>query len=121
MHSPWNTAWPALTAGDQSGNQLTTSIEDPMHLQNSDHPGMILVSHPLTGTNYLSWKKSMMIALGAKSKLGFVDGKIIQPEEDSPKYGTWKRTDCMIISWILNTLSKEIVDAFIYADNAKEL
>ena len=46
-------------------------------LHNSDHPGMILVTAPLTGSNYLIWSRSMKIALIAKQKLGFVNGKYI--------------------------------------------
>lgn len=49
--------------------------EDPLHLQNSDHPGMSLTTSLLTGSNYLTWSRSTKIALGAKTKLGFIDGK----------------------------------------------
>lgn len=57
--------------------------EDPLHLQNSDHLGMILVTALLTGTNYNSWSRSIRIALGAKSKLGFIDGSCPKPNEFS--------------------------------------
>lgn len=40
--------------------------DDPFYLQNSDHPRMILVPITLTGNNYLSWSRSIKIALGAK-------------------------------------------------------
>ncbi|CAA0841259.1 Unknown protein [Striga hermonthica] len=113
MVNPWNNAkWPLLTAGDGKGSTAKSNlgIEDPIQLQNSDNPGMILVSHPLTGANYLPWRKAMTIALGAKSKLGFVNGKIPEPDEMDENYDTWKKSDYMITSWILNTLSKDIVE-----------
>ena len=56
-------------------------FNDPYFLHSSDHPSMILVSAPLVGTNYLSWSCSIKIALGAKHKLGFINGKVRQPEE----------------------------------------
>ncbi|KAK9128485.1 hypothetical protein Syun_017282 [Stephania yunnanensis] len=34
------------------------NMEDSLHLQNSDHPGMILVTNSLTGLNYLTWSRS---------------------------------------------------------------
>ena len=34
-----------------------------MFLHNSDHPGMVLVTAPLTDSNYLTWSRSMKIAL----------------------------------------------------------
>ncbi|KAG8660311.1 hypothetical protein MANES_02G144450v8 [Manihot esculenta] len=76
------------------------SIDDPLFLHSSDHPGLVLVSSPLTGDNYLSWSRSMLIALRAKDKLGFIDGKC--------------RVDSAVASWILNAISKQIVEAFIY-------
>lgn len=94
---------------------------DPLHLQNSDHPGMLLVTSPLTGTNYLTWCRSIKIALGAKLKLGFIDGRCKKPSEDSDHFDQWIRVDCMVTSWILNSISKEIVDAFLYVGSAREL
>ncbi|KAB1117854.1 hypothetical protein F6X68_33165, partial [Micromonospora sp. AMSO12t] len=95
--------------------------DDLMQLQASDHPGMLLVSSTLTGSNYLSWNRSMKIALGTKNKLGFIDGKLEIPSENSGNFEQWKRVDCMIISWILNSISKDIVDAFLYTTSAREL
>ena len=54
---------------------------DPYFLHSSDHPGMVLVSAPLTRSNFLTWSRSMRIALGAKMKLEFIDGKIQKLEE----------------------------------------
>lgn len=56
---------------------------DPFFLQNSDHLGMQLVTTSLSRNNYLSWSRSMKIALGAKVKLGFINSKIERPDEDS--------------------------------------
>ena len=92
-----------------------------MFLHNSDHPGMVLVTGPLTGSNYLTWSRSMKIALIAKQKLGFVNGKCVQPDMNSKEYEAWLRADSMVISWILNSISKDIVDAFLYTNTVKEL
>eukprot|EP00257_Ricinus_communis_P016867 XP_015575166.1 uncharacterized protein LOC107261307 [Ricinus communis] len=72
-----------------------TSNGDPFLLQGSDHPGMVLVTAPLTGINFLTWSRSMKIALGAKMKLGFVNGKIPIPDEESLEFETWTRVNCM--------------------------
>ena len=72
-------------------------------LHNSDDPGINLVTTPLTGSNYLTWSRSMKIALIAKQKLGFVNGKLEQPDVNSKDYEQWLRVDCMVISWILNS------------------
>ncbi|KAJ9172317.1 hypothetical protein P3X46_015566 [Hevea brasiliensis] len=80
----------------QSGVQTNGNLTgDPYILQNSDHPGMTLVSFPLTGLNYLSWSRSTVIALRAKDKRGFINGKYPKPDVDSPTFEKWQRVDSM--------------------------
>ncbi|KAL0371332.1 UNVERIFIED_CONTAM: Retrovirus-related Pol polyprotein from transposon RE1 [Sesamum angustifolium] len=75
----------------------------------------------LTGDNYLVWSRAVRFALGAKKKLSFIDGRSVRPTDNSEELDEWIRIDCMIITWILNSVSKEIVDAFIYATSARAL
>lgn len=101
--------------GTQNGEDL------PWKLESSDQPGMVLISAVLTGNNYHFWSRFMTLALGAKGKLGFVNGEIEAPDEHSPNYRKWKQTDCMVFCWILNSLSKQIMEASVYANSAKDL
>ena len=98
---------------DQSAN--------PYHLQNGDSTGSILVSQVLTGDNYNTWSRSMQIAVKAKNKIGFITGAISQPASSSSLHETWERCNNMIISWILNAVSKDIAGTIIYATTAKEM
>lgn len=82
---------------------------------------MSLTTSLLTGSNYLTWSKSIKIALGAKTKLGFIDEKCSKPEEKDSKYNQLLKVDCMVRSWILNSFSKDFVEAFLYVNTAKEL
>ncbi|XP_058005416.1 uncharacterized protein LOC131181386 [Hevea brasiliensis] len=58
---------------------------------------------------------------GDPMKVRVVDGSILEPEEGSEGYEKWKRCDYMVTSWILNSMSKELVEAFIYTASAREL
>jgi hypothetical protein len=42
-------------------------------------------------------------------------------ESSSPQYSSWKRCDTMVLSWIINSLSKEISASVIYLDTAFEV
>ncbi|KAK9104685.1 hypothetical protein Scep_021529 [Stephania cephalantha] len=95
--------------------------ESPYFLQSSDHPGMVLVSNSLTGSNYLSWSRAMLIALGAKTKLGFIDGRCLKPDPTNSNVDRWIKVDYMATSWILNYISKEIVEAFLYTSSSFDL
>ena len=62
------------------------------------------------------------MALTAKNKVGFVNGMIEQPQDESfPAYNAWVRCNTMVISWLLNSLSMEIASSVIYANIAKEI
>lgn len=56
-------------------------------------------------------------------KLGFITGKYLRPNEpdDPNKADQWDRVDCLVRLWILNTISKEIMDAFLFAPTSKVL
>uniref|UniRef100_A0A2N9GZ55 Integrase catalytic domain-containing protein n=1 Tax=Fagus sylvatica TaxID=28930 RepID=A0A2N9GZ55_FAGSY len=99
------------------------SMDDsnPCLLTNGDNPGLSLVTQPLTGENYQTWSRSMAMALVAKNKAGFVNGSIKAVDSSSPQYGSWKRCDTMVLSWLLNSLSKEISASVIYLDTAFEV
>ena len=68
---------------DEGQSTAVTDTANPFSLHHFDHPGMVLVSKPLNGDNYSTWSRAMTISLNAKSKLGFIDGTIEQPKEES--------------------------------------
>ena len=53
------------------------------HLSNSDHRSMVLTSKQCNRGNYTSWSNSARTGLGAKPKLGFIDGTLSKPRENS--------------------------------------
>jgi len=62
-------------------------------LHHYDHPRMVLISKPLDGDNFLTWRRAMVISLNAKSKLGFIDGTLKAPstKDKLEEYATWKK------------------------------
>nr|KYP56665.1 hypothetical protein KK1_002909 [Cajanus cajan] len=97
---------------------------DPSYsLHHFDHPGMVLVSKPLNGDNYSTWRRAITISLNAKSKFGFVDGTLKAPSaETKPEdYATWKKCNDMVFSWIFNSLTPNIADNIIFYDTAHEV
>lgn len=111
----------AATQVRHAGEQRALNPDDPLVIHGSDHPGMQLVSVPLNGRNFLTWSRSMRLALCAKVKLGFIDGRYKKPSETDVDYDRWKRADSMVTSWLLNSISKEIVNCFMYSESAREL
>ena len=64
----------------------------------------------------------MMIALSVKNKLGFFDGSIPKPDSsDLPLLNSWIRNNNVVISWILNSVSKDISASIIFSDSATDI
>ncbi|KAL0315708.1 UNVERIFIED_CONTAM: hypothetical protein Sradi_5449000 [Sesamum radiatum] len=94
---------------------------DVLYLHPSEHSGLSLSSIPLDGSNFLVWSRSIYVSLGTRMKLGFIDGSFPQPATGSKTFEQWRRVDLMVISWIWNSISKDIVEAFMYAWSSREL
>ncbi len=63
--------------GDTTSTNTVTNVSphlcftDPNHqlfIHHGDHPRVLLVSQPLTETNYHTWSRSMVMTLSAKNK-----------------------------------------------------
>lgn len=62
----------------------------------------------------------MTRALQAKNKLKFVDGTIVK-SDDPDGAEAWTQCNDMILSWILNSLSKEIAASVIYINTCSKM
>lgn len=64
----------------------------------------------------------MCIALSIKNKLDFIEGSVQQPVvTDQAAYRSWNRNNNVVISWILNSISKEISSSIIYLTIATDM
>ncbi|XP_070675510.1 uncharacterized protein [Malus domestica] len=113
------------TSNPNKNNSSNPSIElsNPYYVHPSDHPGHVLVSEKLNGTNYSSWSKSMLHALRAKNKIGFIDGSIKPPSEDEKPgdYALWAQCNIMILSWISNSVESHLSKGVVHAQFAYKI
>ncbi|XP_073143942.1 uncharacterized protein [Henckelia pumila] len=106
-----------------SGNSTAVlDISDPLYILPSDAPGINLISEQLIGTeNYGIWSRAMIIALRAKNKLAIIDGSCTRPELDAANLKQWERCNAIVLSWIMNGVSKEIFYGIVYFTDAKSV
>ena len=113
----------AVSSTNTSQSHGTTHVTlDPMSpyfLQSLDNPETILVSCPLNGDNYPTWRQAMINALRSINKLGLVDGSITRPQSSSPDCAAWLKCNSMVISWLFNSLVPDLHDSVAYADIAQ--
>uniref|UniRef100_A0A251SMQ9 Putative gag-polypeptide of LTR copia-type n=1 Tax=Helianthus annuus TaxID=4232 RepID=A0A251SMQ9_HELAN len=97
-------------------------IGDPLYLHPSDSSALTIVSIKLKGTeNYSVWSSAMKLALEAKNKYGFIDGKCVKPENDSVLASQWDRCNSVVLTWLLNSVSEELFLGQVYSKLASEV
>ena len=98
------------------------STNNPFFLPANENPSLILISQPLTSPeNYMTWVKSVFLALSSRNKFGFVNGSFSEPDSTSPLFNSWNRCNTTILSWLTNSLSPDLKASVIYINSAKDL
>ncbi|CAM8948793.1 unnamed protein product [Rhodiola kirilowii] len=92
--------------------------DDPFYVSLNEVTGSSLVSEVLIGRrNFVSWKKAMEIALSARMKIGFVLGQYPRPADDSPMLARWQLSNDVVMSWLISSVSKQIVSQILHAED----
>ncbi|MFS8013529.1 putative RNA-directed DNA polymerase [Helianthus anomalus] len=102
--------------GDKDGNAGSSQtliskldIGDPLFLHPSDSSSLTIVGIKLKGTeNYRVWSSAMKLALEAKNKFGFIDGKCKKNYDDDVLSSQWDKCNSVVLSWLLNSVSEEL-------------
>ncbi|KAH7569016.1 hypothetical protein JRO89_XS06G0089500 [Xanthoceras sorbifolium] len=83
----------------------------------------MLIPTKLNGANYPSWSKSMVLALTAKKKIGFIDGSIEPPSETEhpTKYAIWNQCNSMILLWLTHSVEPDLAKGVVYAKTARQV
>lgn len=91
------------------------------YIHPSDATTSQLVSVKFNGNNFTNWKRSMLLTLSAKNKLGFVNGTITKPDATSSNLVAWERCNDLVISWILFNLDESIAKSVLFLNSAREI
>lgn len=62
----------------------------------------------------------MLMALIAKNKAGLLKENT-KPNANDPKLNAWVRCNNMVLSWIINSMSKPIASSIIFIETAEEV
>ncbi|XP_016582020.1 uncharacterized protein LOC107879501 [Capsicum annuum] len=93
------------------------------HVQRKEEEakGMSLINNIFDGTNYGNWKRGVLISLSPKNKVSFINGTCKPPRKDSTMFAQWIHCNDMVLSWLLNSLSREIAESVIYSSAVVDL
>lgn len=112
-------------AGDRKSTEIMTTkgptFASPYYLHPSDNPGSLISPVQLKGDNYEEWARSMQNALRAKKKLGFIEGNLTKPDDESSEIENWWMVNSMLAAWILNTIEQTLHSTVTYTKTVKDL
>ena len=115
MASDSSSAPSSSSASTGSAAMADESANNPFFLPANEIPGLILTSQPLIGPeNYMTWARSMFLALSSKNKFAFVNGSISEPDPTSPLFNSWNRCNTTILSWLTNSLNPDLKASVMY-------
>lgn len=104
-----------------SSSSSTIGINHPYFFSSADHPRLSLVAESLNDQNYHHQNQFVKIALSIKLKLDFIDGSLFKPTDSSSQISLWMRSNDMVISWTLKSVSTDIRKSVVYMNTAKQI
>ncbi|XP_073278724.1 uncharacterized protein [Primulina huaijiensis] len=80
---------------------------------------MTIVSERLIEVeNYDILSRAMLIALRSKNKIVIIDGMCARPAVGSVTLNQWERCNALVLSWNMNSVSKDIFSGIVYSSYA---
>lgn len=104
-----------------NSQNIVLNYNDPYFLCSADTSNQSIIAIVFNGSNYVNWSRAMKMALIARNKQGFIDGTLPKPSPPSTDLQKWIRNDHVVLSWIINSIDKTLVESFIFIDTAFEL
>jgi len=88
----------------------------------ADISGVNLISFQLTGIeNYALWSRSIKLALLGRNMIGLVDGSCKQEDVSAELRGQWESVNAIVLSWLLNSVSKSLLGGVAFASSAQSV
>lgn len=92
-----------------------------IHPSDANSTQLDSVKFKFNGNGFRNWKRSMILSLSAKNKLGFVDESIEKPDVTSVEHKAWERCNDLVSSWIIFNLEDVIAKSVLFLKTAKDI
>ena len=111
-----------MAGGSKNGTSESISNPEPIITQSSSIPEnnvFPINGHKLNGNNnFIQWLQSVMIFVCGKGKEDYLTRAAVALEESNPTYKNWKVENNMVMSWLLNSMTNEMGENFMYYKTA---
>ncbi|XP_014506158.1 uncharacterized protein LOC106765902 [Vigna radiata var. radiata] len=97
------------------------NLAHPLYLYPGENPALVLVSPLLTKSNFHQWERDMVVALETKNKKRFIHGTLPCPPITDPLYEAWRKSNCMVMSWLTCSMTPSIKQSVMWMDTTSEI
>jgi hypothetical protein len=81
-----------------------------------------LTPERLDGTNYDEWSLNAQNKIRGRKRWGYISGsKTVPKDKEFEEYETWEDENCLVKSWLLDYMTKDVRYLFIRLATAKEI
>ncbi|KAI5330673.1 hypothetical protein L3X38_030071 [Prunus dulcis] len=80
-----------------------------------------ITSDKLDDNNYASWSRGVRITITSRRMASWINGKKPALSSDSAAYVKWEEDNCLVQSWLLNSMTKLVRALFEHGDTAFDI
>ncbi|KAG5524564.1 hypothetical protein RHGRI_031284 [Rhododendron griersonianum] len=97
----------------------SSTIVSGLHLQETSSP---ITPERLDGTNYVECSLNARNKIRGRKRWGYISGTKAAPSnKKSEEYEEWEDENCLVKSWLLDAMTKDIRSLFLRLSTAKEI
>ncbi|XP_038709691.1 uncharacterized protein LOC120004410 [Tripterygium wilfordii] len=114
----YGTAYGMNTNSSSSSTDIIIPSSSSYQMETSHLP---ITTHKLEGHNYLQWSQSILMFIRGKENDDYITGDAAVPEPTASTYKKWMAENSMVMTWLINSMTRDIGENFLAFDTAKEI
>ncbi|CAB4313870.1 unnamed protein product [Prunus armeniaca] len=107
--------------GDDSKVVVGASVSTTKEERPSRDYSTPITFDKLDGSNYASWSRGAHITITSRRMVSWINGKKPAPSKDSAAYAEWEEDNCLVQSWLLNSITKPVRALFKHSATAFDI
>ena len=98
-----------------------TSNPVSVYFLHSIDSGQKIITKIFNGVSLKDWKRTMVIGLSGKNKMGFVDGSVKRSTTSTVNAKAWDRVNNVVMGWLLSVIDEKIANTLQWLKTSKDI
>ncbi|GAV66115.1 UBN2_3 domain-containing protein, partial [Cephalotus follicularis] len=80
-----------------------------------------ITSHKLNSKNFLQWSQSILLVIRGRGKIGYITGKVQQPDVNDPTYENYELNNSIVMAWLIKSMESHISRTYLFLRTTKAI